>query len=84
MKIYGTQDCINCIEAKAELEDLGIDFEFHDVGEILNLKAFLNYRDSLDIYVTVKEMGKAGVPTFVLDDGTVTLDFEVVKSYFGA
>lgn len=84
MIIYGTQDCSTCIATKAELDDLGIAYEFKDLALTINLKEFLKHRDTLDIYAEVKELGAIGIPTFVLEDETITIELDEVKKFYGA
>ncbi len=84
MIIYGTQDCSNCISAKEELDSLGITYEFLDLAKTKNLKEFLKLRDSMDIYNPVKERGAVGIPTFILDDESITINFDEVKEFYGA
>ena len=84
MIIYGAQDCSNCVSAKAELDSLGITYEFLDLAKTKNLKEFLKMRDSMEIYNPVKEHGAIGIPTFILDDDNITINFDEVKKFYGA
>lgn len=82
MILYGEKDCPGCLEAKKELDAAGISYEFHDLAEVKNLKAFLELRDNLDIYDEVKAAGKVGIPTFILPNDKVTMDLDEVKKFF--
>lgn len=82
MIVYGTRDCPHTIAARKELDELGITYNFSDLRYTINLKQFLSYRDNLDIYDRHKDAGAIGIPTFVLDDGTVSVVLEEVKTYF--
>ena len=45
-----------------------------DIGKhVLNLKEFLKLRDTNAVFDEAKKIGAAGIPCFVLEDGTVTL-----------
>ena len=49
-------------------------YEVIDIGlHVKNLKAFLKLRDHHPVFDEAKQMGAAGIPCFVLEDGTVTL-----------
>ena len=41
--------------------------------DVRDLKAFLKLRDYSPIFTSAKAQGAAGIPCFVLEDGTVTL-----------
>ena len=67
IKFYGSQLCPDCRAALAQLQEKGTPHEFVEITASLeNLKAFLNLR--------VKAAGGIGIPAFVREDGTVTLD----------
>ena len=77
LKVYGSHLCSGCREAKEKLDNEGIEYEFLDITENLSyLKEFLKFRDNLDIYDEMKEIGRIGIPTFVYDDGTISLEYK--------
>ncbi len=50
-------------------------FEVIDIGEhVRNLKEFLKLRDSHPAFDEAKTLGYVGIPCYVLEDGTVTLN----------
>ena len=52
-------------------------YEIIDIGRhVKNLKAFLKLRDNNAAFDEAKKIGAAGIPCFVLEDGTVTLSPE--------
>ena len=72
-KVYVMASCHDCIEVKAELSGNPC-YEIIDIGEhVRNLKEFLFLRDNDPVFDAAKRYGFAGIPCFVLDDGTVTL-----------
>jgi len=78
MKItmYGAAICPDCVEAKAILEkhkDIELDYKNIIEGTKM-LKEFLSYRDNDKIFTNVVKEGKIGIPFFILEDGTKTLD----------
>ena len=75
LKLYGAPICATCREVKQQLDGKGIPCEYIDITESTkNLRAFLAMRDSLSAYDAVKAEGRIGIPTFVWEDGSVTLD----------
>lgn len=84
--IYGMHVCPDCVEALEELDRREIAYVYKDFSEATaNLKEFLKYRDSSEIFDEVKADGGIGIPCFVLLDGEVTLSLEdVLKVYPGA
>lgn len=78
MKItmYGAVICPNCVEAKAILEkhkDIELDYK-NIIESTTMLKEFLSYRDNDKMFASVVKEGKIGIPFFILEDGTKTLD----------
>lgn len=77
IKIYGSMLCKDCVQCRQDLDAAGIAYEYLDFGDDLgNLKAFLKIRDSSDLFDAVRENGGIGIPCILLEDGTVTLDWE--------
>lgn len=75
MKFYGTMMCKDTVYADKVLRKNGIDIEYIDItASMQNLKEFLKFRDSNKEFDSIKAEGKAGVPVFLLDDGSITFD----------
>ncbi|MFW2488722.1 glutaredoxin [Clostridium chromiireducens] len=78
MKItmYGTAICPDCVEAKVILEKHNhIELDYKNIIESTKLlKEFLSYRDNDKMFTNVVKEGKIGIPFFILEDGTKTLD----------
>ncbi|MCR5076608.1 MAG: glutaredoxin-related protein [Prevotella sp.] len=76
IKIYGMKTCPDCIAVDEQVK--GDDrYQVIDIGEhVRNLKEFLRLRDTSAVFDEAKQMGYAGIPCFVLEDGTVTLSPE--------
>lgn len=75
MKFYGTMMCKDTVYADKVLRKNGIDIEYIDItASMQNLKEFLKFRDSNKEFDSIKADGKAGVPVFILDDGSITFD----------
>lgn len=73
IKIYGMDTCPDCTYVEEQIK--GDDrYEVIDIGaHVKNLKAFLRLRDNSPVFDEAKRTGAAGIPCFVLEDGTVTL-----------
>ena len=80
MKItmYGAPICRDCVAAKEALTKMsGIDLEYRNITEsTAMLKEFLKYRDTEQLFDSVKDAGKIGIPFYIMEDGTKTLDIE--------
>lgn len=80
MKIimYGAEICPDCVEAKAVLSASAmIELEYRDITKSTKtLKEFLFYRDHEKLFAPVVEAGKIGIPFFILEDGTKTLEIQ--------
>ncbi len=76
IRIYGMPSCPDCEYVKRQAE--GNDrYEIIDIGkDVKALKEFLRLRDSSPAFDGAKRTGAAGIPCFVLEDGTVTLQPE--------
>lgn len=76
IKIYGMPTCPDCAYVEEQVE--GNDkYEVIDIGtHVRKLKEFLRLRDSNPVFDEAKRAGAAGIPCFVLENGTVTLSPE--------
>lgn len=74
IRIYGMETCPDCIWVERQVK--GDDrYEVVDIGRhVRDLKAFLRLRDTQPAFEEARRTGAVGIPCFVLDDGTVTLD----------
>ena len=73
IKIYGMPSCPDCsfVERQAEGRE---GYEVIDIGSHVRLlKEFLRLRDSSPAFDGARRSGAAGIPCFLLEDGTVTL-----------
>lgn len=73
IKIYGMKTCPDCIAVDKHVKGDNR-YEIIDIGShIKYLKEFLHLRDNNSVFDDAKKHGYAGIPCFVLEDGTVTL-----------
>ena len=73
IKIYGMPTCPDCTYVEEQIK--GNDrYQVIDIGaHVKNLKEFLRLRDSNPAFDGARRSGAAGIPCFLLEDGTVTL-----------
>lgn len=66
--------CPDCSAVKEQIEGIEGEFEYIDIGSHVHLlKEFLAIRDNDPLFEDVRKDGRAGIPCFILEDGTVTL-----------
>lgn len=84
LKVYGADICIDCRNYKAIQEKRGFEAEYVDITEsTMNLREFLEIRDTETIFEQVKEHHGIGIPLFVKEDGTKTFDIDEALSWIG-
>ena len=64
-----------------QLAAAGAEIDFKDILSChADLKAYLNLRDNSDLYAQIRGTERLGIPCFVKEDGTTTLNLaEVLK-----
>ena len=78
IKLYGIKSCPECSGLYEQVKD-DDRFEIIDVAQhILLLKEFLSLRDNRDEFEPARENGYAGLPVFLLEDGSITFTPEDV------
>ena len=83
LKLDGAEIRPTCRDAKQLLAEQSIEDAYVDIpASPKNLKEFLAMRDTLPQYDSVKAEGRIGIPTFVWDDGSVSLDTNWLKGEF--
>lgn len=76
IKIYGMDTCPDCTYIKEQIKD-NLNFQYIDISSHVRfLKEFLRIRDHSEVFTSAKDNGQIGIPCFVLEDGTVTLNAE--------
>ncbi|RDY26220.1 glutaredoxin [Romboutsia weinsteinii] len=75
--VVGSHLCPDTLYALNELKRENVEIDFKNLSSSLpDLKEYLALRSGLDIYSEIREMGGIGIPCFVLEDGTKTLDLD--------
>lgn len=79
--VVGSHLCPDTLYALNKLMEAGAEITFKNLSASLpDLKVYLNLRDNEAMYEKVKQSGGIGIPCFILEDGTKTLDLkEVLK-----
>lgn len=80
LKFYGSHICSGCREALMLFQEKGFaDFQFVEITENTdNLREFLGLRDHREELKEAKEEGRIGIPCFLREDGSITLEPEDV------
>ena len=77
--LMGSHLCPDTLYAINKLCEAGVEIEFKNISASLaDLKAYLALRESSPLFDGPKARGSLGIPCFVLEDGTLTLDLEQV------
>ena len=77
--VIGSHLCPDTLYALNRLVEAKADVEFKNLSASLpDLKAYLAVRESEPAYEAVKAKGSLGIPCFILEDDTVTLELEKV------
>lgn len=74
IKIYGMKTCPYCeyVDRQVECDSR---FKIIDIGtDVRFMHEFMSLRDHNPVFDHSKAIGDIGIPCFVLEDGTVTLD----------
>ena len=75
IRIYGMPGCPYCDYIHAQIKERKDEFEYINIGEsIRNMSAFTRLRDTNPVFDRMKAMGDVGIPAFVFEDGTVSID----------
>lgn len=75
VKIYGMPTCPYCDYIYVQIKGRENEFTYINIGEnIRNLSEFMRLRDKSPVFDHCKEIGDVGVPAFVFEDGTISID----------
>lgn len=84
IKVYGSKLCPDCMKLSMNLDVNRVKYDYVDINESLeNLKELLKLRDSDPIFDESKASGAIGIPAIIMEDGTLTLDWEQVVRDLG-
>ena len=84
IKIYGRDDCPDCVACKVNFDEAGLEYDFRDIGKSLkDMAIFLKIRDINEEFDDIVGSGKIGIPALVFEDRSVTLDWEAYLEEHG-
>lgn len=80
LQVIGSHVCPDTLYALHTLTGKGVDYDFVDISSSLaELKVYLAVREGNPaIYDAVRAKGGVGIPCFVKEDGTITMDLNEV------
>ncbi len=79
LKVIGSRLCPDTAAALEKLGKDGVAFDFVDILENHdNLKVYLKLRDSHPLYENIRGTDGIGIPAFVKEDGSVTLNMDEI------
>ena len=77
LKIYGSEQCPDCINCKADLDQAGVPYVYLNISEnLLFLKKFLKLRDENELFADIRKTGKIGIPCIQREDGSITFEWD--------
>lgn len=77
--IIGSHLCPDTLEALSKLTAAGAEYEFKNIlGSHDELKAYLNLRDTNELYAEIRGTERLGIPCFICEDGEITMDLNAV------
>lgn len=77
--VVGSHLCPDTLYALHRLREKDVEIDFKNMSSSLSdLKEYLSLRENLDIYKEIRSVGGIGIPCFILEDGTKTLDLNDV------
>lgn len=84
LKVYGTNTCPDCVDAKANFDYYHIPYTYIDICEsVKTLKEFTRLRDTQAIFDGPKDNGSLGIPAIIKEDGSITLNWESIVKESG-
>lgn len=79
LKVVGSHLCPDTLGAIGQLKKEGKEFEFIDIlNSHEELKVYLALRDGCPLYDGIRGTERMGIPAFLKEDGTVTLDISEI------
>ncbi|MFI3227259.1 MAG: glutaredoxin [Clostridia bacterium] len=77
--MYGSHLCQDVIFALVKLKEHNVSIEFRNIStNFSELKEFMDYRETLELFDEVKKNNMLGIPFFILKDGTKTFDYKEI------
>ncbi|MFR4520196.1 MAG: glutaredoxin [Fusobacterium sp.] len=81
LTVIGSHLCEGTRNSLEVLKEKNVEVVFENLSESLeSLKKYLSVRETSEMYAGVRAAGGIGIPCFVFEDGTKTLDLTVILS----
>ena len=76
LKIYGSEQCPDCVNCNRDLDAAGVEYLYLNISEnLLFLKKFLKLRDENELFADIRKHGKIGIPCIIDEDGSVSFEW---------
>lgn len=76
LKIYGSEQCPDCVNCKRDPDAAGVEYLYLNISEnLLFLKKFLKLRDENELFADIRKHGKIGIPCIIDEDGSVSFEW---------
>lgn len=73
--VIGSHLCPDTLAALNRLSAAGAEITYKDILSChADLRAYLNLRDNSELYAQIRGTDRMGIPCFVREDGSMTLD----------
>jgi len=77
--VVGTHLCPGTLGALNKLYEADIPVEFKDIiSNHSELRMYLHLRDTSELYADIRGTERIGIPLFIFEDGTMTMDLAEV------
>jgi len=77
--VIGSHLCPDTMSALNQLSDAGVEINYKDIlSGHTELKDYLKLRETSDVYAEIRGTERLGIPCFMCENGTVTLDLQSV------
>ena len=77
LKIYGSEQCPDCVKCKQDLDRANVPYVYLNISEnLMFLKKFLKLRDDNELFADIRKAGKIGIPCIQRQDGSITFEWD--------
>lgn len=77
--VVGSHLCPDVLYSLNRLTEAKVKIEFKNISSsLVDLRFYLNLRENNPLYDDIRYTSKLGIPCFILEDGTMTLELDEV------
>lgn len=77
--VIGSHLCPDTLYALNQLAQAGVEVSYKDILSChADLRTYLKLRDTSELYAKIRGTERLGIPCFILEDGSMTLDLAEV------